>query len=40
MAYAADIRQHAKMPLMVTGGFRTRTFMNAAIDHEGIEAIG
>lgn len=40
MAYAAGIRQHAKMPLMVTGGFRTRTIMNAAIDHEGIEAIG
>jgi len=40
MAYAADIRQHAKMPLMVTGGFRTRTIMNAAIDEDRIAAIG
>ncbi len=40
MSYAARIRQHAKMPLMVTGGFRTRSAMNAAIDEDGIAAIG
>lgn len=40
MGYAARILQHAKMPLMVTGGFRTRSAMNAAIDEDGIAAVG
>ncbi len=38
IGYAATIAKVAKMPLMVTGGFRTRAAMNAAID-EGSTAI-
>ncbi len=31
MEYAAQIQQVAKMPLMVTGGFRSREAMNSAL---------
>ncbi|MDJ0839092.1 MAG: NADH:flavin oxidoreductase/NADH oxidase family protein [Acidobacteriota bacterium] len=40
MGYAARIREVATMPLMVTGGFRTREAMNAAIAEDGIAAVG
>lgn len=38
--YAAKIRTVAKMPLMVTGGFRTRAGMEAALESGDCEVIG
>jgi len=38
--YARRVREAATMPLLVTGGFRTRSAMNAAIEEDGIGAIG
>lgn len=39
MGYAEEVIKTAKMPLMVTGGFRTRNAMEAAVD-EGVAVIG
>ncbi len=38
--YAKDIRGVAKMPLMVTGGFRSLTGMNAALSADACDIIG
>ncbi len=40
MDYASQIRRVAKMPLMVTGGFRTRTAMHQAIESGDCDLIG
>ena len=40
MAYAAAIRRVAAMPLMVTGGFRSRTGMEAALASGDTDVIG
>lgn len=40
MSYAAHLRKTARLPLLVTGGFRTRAAMNAAIAEDGVAAIG
>ena len=40
MQYAAEIKNVAKMPLMVTGGFRSRDAMNAALSGDDIAVIG
>lgn len=40
LGYAERIRQVATMPLMVTGGFRTRSGMEAALDGEATDVIG
>jgi len=40
LQYARQVRAVAKMPLMVTGGFRTRAAMEAALTDDGIDAIG
>jgi 2,4-dienoyl-CoA reductase-like NADH-dependent reductase (Old Yellow Enzyme family) len=40
MKYAAEIRKVAQMPLMVTGGFRTKEAMVEAIEEDGIALIG
>jgi hypothetical protein len=39
MAYAAEVVREAKTPVMVTGGFRTKAAMEAALE-EGVAAIG
>lgn len=38
--YAAAIRRVCKIPLMVTGGFRTRRAMDAALAEDGVSVIG
>lgn len=38
--YARDIRAAATMPLMVTGGFRTRAGMDAALEADACDIIG
>jgi 2,4-dienoyl-CoA reductase-like NADH-dependent reductase (Old Yellow Enzyme family) len=40
MDYAARIRTAAKIPLMVTGGFRTARAMNDALTNDNIDLIG
>lgn len=40
LEYAAAIRKVAKMPIMVTGGFRTRAGMEAALDSGDCDIIG
>ncbi|TAM09157.1 MAG: NADH:flavin oxidoreductase/NADH oxidase family protein [Nevskiaceae bacterium] len=40
MEYAADIRRIARMPVMVTGGFRTLAGMEAALASGGTDMIG
>lgn len=40
LAYAEDIRKIATMPLMVTGGFRTRAGMDAALADGACDLIG
>ncbi len=40
LAYAESIRGVATMPLMVTGGFRTRAAMEAALDSGATDVIG
>lgn len=40
MEYASQIRRVAKMPLMVTGGFRTRQAMHRAIESGDCDLIG
>ena len=40
LEYAKQIRQVAKMPLMVSGGFRTRTAMEQAIESGDCDVIG
>ena len=40
LSYAEEIRKVAKMPLMVTGGFRTRAGMEAAIDSGACDLCG
>jgi len=40
MDYALRLREAATVPLMVTGGFRSRAAMNEAIDQDGIGLIG
>lgn len=40
LSYADEIRKVAKMPLMVTGGFRTRAGMEAAIDSGACDLCG
>jgi 2,4-dienoyl-CoA reductase-like NADH-dependent reductase (Old Yellow Enzyme family) len=39
-AYAEDIRKVARMPLMITGGFRSRAAMEAAIGQGDCDVIG
>lgn len=38
--YAQRIRAIARMPVMVTGGFRTRAFMAAALDRGELDLVG
>lgn len=38
--YAVAVRKVATMPLMVTGGFRTRRAMNATLDEDDCDVIG
>ena len=40
LEYAKDIRAAVKMPLMVTGGFRTVTGMNAALGSGTMDVVG
>ena len=40
LAYAEDIRKAVKMPLMVTGGFRSLAGMNAALNARLLDVIG
>lgn len=40
MDYATRIREVMKIPLMVTGGFRSRAAMNEAIEQDNIDLIG
>lgn len=40
LSYAEEIRKVAKMPLMVTGGFRTRAGMNGALTDGACDLIG
>lgn len=40
LAYAEDIRRAVKMPLMVTGGFRSAAGMNAALASGATDVIG
>jgi hypothetical protein len=40
LTYAEEIRSVAKMPLMVTGGFRTRAGMEAAIASGACDVVG
>jgi 2,4-dienoyl-CoA reductase-like NADH-dependent reductase (Old Yellow Enzyme family) len=40
LAYAADIRAATTMPLMVTGGFRTKAGMNAALASGAMDVVG
>jgi 2,4-dienoyl-CoA reductase-like NADH-dependent reductase (Old Yellow Enzyme family) len=40
LEYAAAIRETVRMPLMVTGGFRSADAMDEAIEQDGIEVIG
>lgn len=40
LEYAERVRAVAKMPLMVTGGFRTREAMEAAVDDGACDVIG
>jgi len=40
LAYAEDVRKVETMPLMVTGGFRTRAGMNAALEDKACDLIG
>lgn len=40
LSYAEEIRKVAKMPLMVTGGFRSRAGMEAAIDFGACDLCG
>lgn len=39
MSFARDLRSQTQMPIMLTGGFRTKSAMQAALD-EGIDVIG
>lgn len=38
--YAGEVQEHAAMPIMVTGGFRTRTAMNDALAQGDTDLIG
>lgn len=38
--YASEVREHAAMPIMVTGGFRTRAAMDAAIGQGEADLVG
>jgi 2,4-dienoyl-CoA reductase-like NADH-dependent reductase (Old Yellow Enzyme family) len=40
LEYAAAVRQAASMPLMVTGGFRTREAMSEALEEGNVDVIG
>jgi 2,4-dienoyl-CoA reductase-like NADH-dependent reductase (Old Yellow Enzyme family) len=40
LQYAEKVARVAKMPLMVTGGFRTRAVMEAAIEEGGADVVG
>ncbi len=40
LEYASAVRKVAMMPLMVTGGFRTREGMEEALRHDAIDVIG
>lgn len=40
LAFAAEIGEEVKVPLMVTGGFRSASAMATAITEDGIDAIG
>lgn len=40
MSYAKRLREVTKIPLMVTGGFRTGVAMNAAVEDDGVGVIG
>jgi 2,4-dienoyl-CoA reductase-like NADH-dependent reductase (Old Yellow Enzyme family) len=40
LEYTVKIRQIARMPLMVTGGFRTLAAMNEAIENDELDVIG
>lgn len=38
--FATTVRRHSKVPLMVTGGFRTAAGMNAALADGGLDLVG
>ncbi len=40
LEYAKQIQQQVKIPIMLTGGFRTRNAMNSAVENDGIDVIG
>ncbi|KCZ56490.1 NADH:flavin oxidoreductase/NADH oxidase family protein [Hyphomonas chukchiensis] len=40
LSYAKSVQERAGMPLMVTGGFRTRSAMNAALEAHEADLIG
>ncbi|PCI62444.1 MAG: NADH oxidase [Kordiimonadales bacterium] len=40
LTFAKKARAYAKMPLMVTGGFRSRSGMEAALEDEAVDLIG
>ncbi|MEL6591150.1 MAG: hypothetical protein AAFQ68_13760, partial [Bacteroidota bacterium] len=40
IGFAERIRQQTKLPLMVTGGFRTRAFCEAALQEDSLDIIG
>ncbi|AVP96174.1 NADH:flavin oxidoreductase [Ahniella affigens] len=40
LSYAEDVRKIARMPLMVTGGFRTRAGMDGALADQACDLIG
>lgn len=40
LKYAMKVKEVAKMPVMVTGGFRTLTGMEAAITEDGVDLVG
>jgi len=40
LEYAREVRKAVRVPIMVTGGFRSRTAMEQAISEDGIDMIG
>ncbi|MEO1139027.1 MAG: NADH:flavin oxidoreductase/NADH oxidase family protein [Pseudomonadota bacterium] len=40
LEYAREVRKAVRVPIMVTGGFRSRSAMERAIDEDGIDMIG
>jgi hypothetical protein len=40
LAYARRVRTRTRMPLLLTGGFRTRVGMEAALDEGAVDLVG